>query len=49
MLLVAAAMAVLSALHLVTPALLITMSLLLGLGAALNAPAWQASVPFNGH
>jgi MFS family permease len=45
MLLVAAAMAVLSALHLVTPAILIIMSMLLGLGAALNAPAWQASVP----
>lgn len=45
MLLAAAAMALLSALHLVTPAILITMSLLLGVGAALNAPAWQASVP----
>jgi MFS family permease len=45
MLLAAAAMAVLSALHLVTPGVLITMSLLLGVGAALNAPAWQASVP----
>lgn len=45
MLLVAAAMAACSALHLVSPGLLITMSLLLGVGAALNAPAWQASVP----
>lgn len=45
MLLAAAAMAVLSALHLVTPGVLIAMSLLLGVGAALNAPAWQASVP----
>jgi len=45
MLLAATAMAVLSALHLVTPGILITMSLLLGVGAALNAPAWQASVP----
>ena len=45
MLLVALAMAILSALHLVTPGLLIAMSLLLGVGAALNAPAWQASVP----
>ena len=45
MLLVAVAMAVLSAFHLVTPGVLITMSLLLGLGAALNAPAWQASLP----
>ncbi|WLT29946.1 MFS transporter [Geothrix sp. PMB-07] len=45
MLLAATAMAVLSALHLVSPLLLISMSLLLGVGAALNAPAWQASVP----
>ncbi|MBI1751939.1 MAG: MFS transporter [Acidobacteria bacterium] len=45
MLLAATAMAVLSAMHLVTPLLLISMSLLLGVGAALNAPAWQASVP----
>ena len=45
MLIVAAAMAILSALHLVTPTVLITMSLLLGVGAALNGPAWQASVP----
>ena len=45
MLLVAAAMALLSALHLVTPTVLITMSLLLGVGAALNAPAWQACLP----
>ena len=45
MLLAASAMAILSALHMVTPGVLITMSLLLGVGAALNAPAWQASVP----
>lgn len=45
MLAAAAAMAVLSALHLVTPGVLIGMSLLLGVGAALNSPAWQASVP----
>lgn len=45
MLLAAATMALLSALHLVTPGVLITMSLLLGVGAALNAPAWQATVP----
>jgi MFS family permease len=45
MLIVAAAMAVLSALHLVTPGILITMSMLLGVGGALNAPAWQATVP----
>lgn len=45
MLLVAAAMAILSGLHLVTPGILIAMSLLLGVGGALNAPAWQASVP----
>jgi MFS family permease/quinol monooxygenase YgiN len=45
MLLAATVMAILSALHMVTPGLLITMSLVLGVGAALNAPAWQASVP----
>lgn len=45
MLMAAAAMAILSALHMVTPGVLIGMSLLLGVGAALNAPAWQASVP----
>ncbi|HJV49115.1 MAG TPA: MFS transporter [Geothrix sp.] len=45
MLSAATAMAILSALHLVTPGVLISMSLLLGVGAALNAPAWQASVP----
>ena len=45
MLLADADMAVLSALHLVTPGVLIGMSLLLGVGAALNSPAWQASVP----
>ena len=45
MLLAAATMAILSALHMVTPAILITMSMLLGVGGALNAPAWQASVP----
>lgn len=45
MLAVAGVMALLSALHLVTPGLLIAMSLLLGVGAALNSPAWQASVP----
>jgi predicted MFS family arabinose efflux permease len=38
-------MAMLSFLHLVTPIVLISMSLALGVGAALNAPAWQASVP----
>jgi len=45
MLAAAAGMAILSALHLVTPGVLIGMSLLLGVGAALNSPAWQASVP----
>ncbi len=45
MLLVAAIMAVLSALHLVTPGILISMSMLLGVGGALNAPAWGATVP----
>ncbi|MBP1773139.1 MAG: hypothetical protein H6P99_2302 [Holophagaceae bacterium] len=45
MLMAASLMAILSALHLVTPGVLITMSMLLGVGAALNAPAWQACVP----
>jgi MFS family permease len=45
MLLAASAMALLSALHLVTPGVLIAMSMFLGVGAALNAPAWQACVP----
>ncbi|HEX9082375.1 MAG TPA: MFS transporter [Holophagaceae bacterium] len=45
MLLVAGAMALLSGLHLVTPGILIGMSLLLGVGGALNAPAWAATVP----
>ncbi len=39
------AIAVLVWLSLVTPALLLTFTFLLGVGAALTAPAWQAIVP----
>lgn len=42
---VAIAMAVLVWLDLTTPALLLTFSFLLGIGAALLAPTWQAIVP----
>ncbi|HJV88759.1 MAG TPA: MFS transporter [Holophagaceae bacterium] len=45
MLLAAGAMALCSALGLLSPGLLIGMSLLLGIGAALNAPAWGAIIP----
>ena len=45
MLLVAAALSALTFAHLITPGVLITMSLLLGVGAALTQPAWQAIVP----
>lgn len=45
MLFVAAAMSALTFAHLITPTVLITMSLLLGVGAALTQPAWQAIVP----
>lgn len=45
MLAVAGGMAALSFLHIMSPAILIGMSLLLGLGAALNAPAWGAIIP----
>jgi MFS family permease len=41
----AAAMAVLTFLDLMTPALLLTLGLVLGTGLALNLPAWQALVP----
>jgi len=44
MLVVSAALTVLTWLGLVTPWLLLALTLLLGTGAALNAPAWQASV-----
>ncbi|MDF1597486.1 MAG: MFS transporter [Acidimicrobiia bacterium] len=43
--LAAAGMALLSALDLVTPGRLLTLSLLLGVGVAFNLPAWQAMVP----
>ncbi|MBS1766338.1 MAG: MFS transporter [Acidobacteria bacterium] len=45
MLFVAAALSALTFAHLITPGVLITMSLLLGVGAALTQPAWQAIVP----
>ena len=45
MLAVAAAMSALTFAHLITPAVLIAMSLLLGVGAAITYPAWQAIVP----
>jgi MFS family permease len=41
----AAAMAVLTYLEVITPALLLTLGLLIGTGLALNLPAWQALVP----
>jgi MFS family permease len=41
----AAAMAVLTYLDLINPALLLTLGLLIGTGLALNLPAWQALVP----
>ena len=45
MLVVAAGLSALTFAHLITPAVLITMSLLLGVGAAVTYPAWQAVVP----
>ncbi|MDJ0924355.1 MAG: MFS transporter [Acidimicrobiia bacterium] len=41
----AAAMAVLTALDRITPGVLLTLGLLLGVGLAFNLPAWQATVP----
>ncbi|MEA2002983.1 MAG: MFS transporter, partial [Actinomycetota bacterium] len=41
----AASMAVLSALDRITPAVLLALGLLLGVGLAFNLPAWQATVP----
>src|SRR4051812_16283304 len=45
MLLVAAALAAATYAGLMTPWRLLTMTFLLGLGSALNAPAWQATTP----
>lgn len=45
MLLVAATLSALTFAHLITPTVLIAMSLLLGVGSALTQPAWQAIVP----
>jgi hypothetical protein len=45
MLLAAAALAAVTAAGVVTPWLLLALTFALGLGFALNAPAWQAVVP----
>lgn len=45
MLLAAASLAVLTLAGMTTPTLLLTLTLALGIGTALNAPAWQAIVP----
>ncbi|HET6331129.1 MAG TPA: MFS transporter [Holophagaceae bacterium] len=45
MLFVAAGLSALTFAHLITPTVLIIMSLLLGVGSALTQPAWQAIVP----
>lgn len=44
MMCVAATLSLLTFLHLITPAVLLTMSLLIGVGSALTGPAWQANV-----
>ncbi|WP_109807662.1 MFS transporter [Sphingosinithalassobacter portus] len=44
MLTVSLVLSVLTALHLMTPLLLLAMTFLIGCGMALNSPAWQASV-----
>lgn len=41
----AAAMAILTTLDRITPAVLLTLGLMLGVGLAFNLPAWQATVP----
>ncbi len=45
MLAAAAGLGILTLLHLTSPLLLLTFTFLLGLGVALNGPAWQAIVP----
>src|SRR5580698_11511261 len=45
MLAAAGALGLLTLLHLTTPSLLLILSFALGIGAALNAPAWQAIIP----
>jgi len=45
MMLVAFALATLAGLHLMGPALLLALTFLLGLGAVINDPAWQAIAP----
>jgi MFS family permease len=45
MLIAAGVLGVLTTLHAITPWLLLGLSLALGIGSAMNAPAWQAIVP----
>jgi MFS family permease len=45
MLAAAGALGLLTILHMTTPSLLLILSFALGIGAALNAPAWQAIIP----
>ena len=45
MLLAASSLAILTLLGLTTPWVLLSLIFALGLGAALNAPAWQAIIP----
>ncbi len=45
MMVVAGTLAGLTFFHHISPALLLVMSLLLGIGAAINAPAWSAIIP----
>jgi MFS family permease len=45
MLVAAATLGLLTLGHLTTPLMLLALSFLLGLGGAMNAPAWQATVP----
>jgi len=45
MLAAAGALGLLTLLHMTTPSLLLILSFALGIGAALNAPAWQAIIP----
>lgn len=45
MALTAAVLCVLTALHWVTPAVLLAFTLAMGVGMALNGPAWQAAIP----
>jgi len=46
LLLVAATIALVTYLDMVTPGILLTLTFCLGLGTAINLPAWQATVPY---